>query len=60
LKHFFESLKVEQHGDRAELNAIVPTDLIKKMVAESPAQFAPQGPKEPAPEPGQQKPKQKR
>jgi hypothetical protein len=38
----------------------VPADLIKKMVAESPAQFAPQGPKEPAPEPGQQKPKQKR
>ena len=42
LKHFFESLKVVQHGDRAELNAIVPTDLIKKMVAESPSQFTPQ------------------
>jgi hypothetical protein len=60
LKHFFESLKVEQHGDRAELNAIVPTDLIKKMVAESPAQFAPQGPEGPAPETRKQKSKQKR
>jgi hypothetical protein len=47
VKHFFESLTVEQHGDRAVLNAIVPTDLIKKMVAASPEQFTP----EPAPEP---------
>ena len=47
LKHFFETLKVEQHGERAELSAIVPTDLIKKMVAESPSQFTPQQPEQP-------------
>ena len=47
LKHFFETLKVEQHGERAELSAIVPTDLIKKMVAESPSQFSPQQPEQP-------------
>jgi len=44
LKQFFESLKVDQHGDRAELTAIVPTNLIRKMVAESPSQFTPEKP----------------
>ena len=42
VKHFFESLKVEQHGERAELNAVVPVDLLKKMVAASPEQFTPE------------------
>jgi hypothetical protein len=44
LKQFFESLTVAQHGERAELSAILPTELIRKMVAESPEHFTPQPP----------------
>jgi hypothetical protein len=56
VKHFFESLTVEQHGDRAVLNAIVPTDLIKKMVAASPEQFTAEPPApEPTPPPTKKK-----
>ena len=39
LKSFFDSLKVSQNGDRAQVTANVPVDLIKKIVAESPSQF---------------------
>jgi hypothetical protein len=35
-KQFFESLKVEQQGDRAVLTAIVPPGFIRKAVAEPP------------------------
>jgi len=36
VKQFFDSLKVEQHGDRAVLTAIVPPGFIRKAVAEPP------------------------
>ena len=38
VKAFFNSLKVEQAGDRAVLTAIVPPGFIKKALAESPLQ----------------------
>jgi hypothetical protein len=38
VKAFFDSLKVEQSGDRAILTAIVPPGFIKKALAESPLQ----------------------
>lgn len=50
IKQFLDSLKVEQSGDRAILSATVPTSLIRKALAESPAQLAP-APPEPAPAP---------
>ncbi len=50
MKQFLDSLKVEQHDARAVLTAIVPTGLIKKVLAESPAELAPQPePQPPAP-----------
>jgi hypothetical protein len=36
VKEFFDSLKVEQHDDRAVLTAILPPGFIRKVVAESP------------------------
>jgi hypothetical protein len=36
VKQFFDSLNVEQHGDRAVLTAIVPPGFIRKAVAEPP------------------------
>jgi hypothetical protein len=38
VKKLFGSLKVEQHKDRAVLTAIVPTNFIRKLVAEAPNQ----------------------
>jgi hypothetical protein len=41
VKTFFNSLKVEQSGDRAILTAIVPPGFIKKALAEAPAEIDP-------------------
>ena len=41
IKSALESLKVEQHKDRAVLTAKLPVALIRKMVAEAPAQIGP-------------------
>jgi len=49
LKEFLDSLKVEQHKSRAVLTAVVPTALLEKMVAESPAELSPAPPPAPAP-----------
>jgi hypothetical protein len=38
IKKTLESLKVTQHSDRAVLTAIVPVELIRKLVAEMPSQ----------------------
>ena len=45
IKQFFESLKIEQHKDRAVLTATIPPGLVKKAIAESPEQLT----SEPAP-----------
>jgi hypothetical protein len=42
VKQFFESLKIEQHKERAELTANLPTALIRKLVAAAPNEIAPQ------------------
>jgi hypothetical protein len=39
VKKFFDSLKVEQHGDRAVLSATVPIGFLRKIIAESPNQL---------------------
>jgi hypothetical protein len=53
LKEFFDSLKVEQHDDRAVLTATLPPGFIRKAVAQPPNEAAPQ-PQSPAPgAPGQ-------
>jgi hypothetical protein len=39
VKEFFDSLKVEQHDDRAVLTAILPPGFIRKVVAESPKEL---------------------
>jgi hypothetical protein len=39
VKHFFDSLKVEQQDDRAVLCAIIPIGFLRKMIAESPNQL---------------------
>lgn len=41
LKQFFDSLKVEQHNDRAVMTAVVPPGIIRKMIAEPPPELAP-------------------
>ena len=41
VKQFFNSLKVEQHGDRAVLTATVPPGFIRKAVADAPNEVAP-------------------
>jgi len=58
LRQFLDSLKVEQHGDRAVLSASVPTGLLHKMVAESPAELVPKEP-EPSTPPAPPKSPQK-
>jgi hypothetical protein len=40
VKTFFDSLKVEQSGDRAILTATVPPGFIKKVLAEAPPETA--------------------
>ena len=49
VKQFLESLSVKQDNDRSVLSANVPMDLIRKVLAESPAELTPQVP--PAAEP---------
>jgi hypothetical protein len=41
LDQVMKSIKVEQKKDRAVLTASIPADLIRKLVSEGPAQFAP-------------------
>ena len=40
-KHAMDSMKIEQKKDRAVLTAIIPIELIRKMVAEAPGQLSP-------------------
>jgi hypothetical protein len=40
VKQFFDSLKVEQHKDRAELTANLPAPLIRKLLAAAPSQVS--------------------
>jgi hypothetical protein len=40
-KRALESVKIEQKKDRAILTAVIPLELIRKMVAEAPAQLSP-------------------
>lgn len=40
-KKAMDSIKIEQKKDRAVLTAILPTELIRKMVAEAPAELSP-------------------
>jgi hypothetical protein len=39
VKQFFDSLKVEQHDDRAVLSATIPVGFLRKAIAESPNQL---------------------
>ena len=41
VKKALDSLKVEQRGDRAALTATLPTELLRKIVAEAPKEVAP-------------------
>jgi hypothetical protein len=41
VKKALDSLKVEQKSDRAVLTAVLPTDLLRKMVAEAPKEVGP-------------------
>ena len=41
LKRTMDSVKVEQKKDRAVLTAVIPMELIRKLVAEAPAQLSP-------------------
>jgi hypothetical protein len=55
VKEFFNSLKVEQTGDRAILTAIVPPGFVRKVLTEAPpeavAPLAPPTPPQPPPSP---------
>ncbi len=51
VKQFFDSLKVEQHNNRAVLTATVPPGFIRKAVAEPPQKAAPQPPQPQSPAP---------
>jgi hypothetical protein len=44
VKKFFDSVKLEQHNDRAVLTATVPPDFVRKAVADAPNQVSPQAP----------------
>jgi hypothetical protein len=44
VKQFFDSVKVEQHNDRAVLTATVPPGFIRKAVADAPNQVSPSVP----------------
>ncbi|MBZ5721815.1 MAG: hypothetical protein LAO03_15660 [Acidobacteriia bacterium] len=57
VKQFLESLTVEQHDDRSVLSASVPMDLIRKVLAESPAELTPQPSPAPPPAPPMAAPK---
>src|SRR6202051_3132763 len=49
VKTFFDSLKVEQSGDRAILTAVVPPNFVRKVLTEVPPDaFAPESPAGPA------------
>jgi hypothetical protein len=63
VKALFDSLNVEQHGDRAILTASIPTGFLRKAVAEPqelapPATAPPQSGATPAPQPSPPPPKQ--
>jgi hypothetical protein len=45
IKKALDSLKVSQHKDRTVLTATVPVELIRKLVAEAPAEVGPRGPR---------------
>jgi hypothetical protein len=52
VKTFFDSLKVEQSGDRAILTAIVPPGFVRKVLTEAPPEaVAPEVPVAPTPAP---------
>jgi len=51
VKRFFDSLRVDQHGERAVLSATIPVGFLRKMIAESPEQL------ETIPEPASASPK---
>ena len=42
VKAVFDNIKIEQSGSRAELTAVIPFDFFKKLLAETPAEVAPQ------------------
>ena len=59
VKQFLDSLKIEQHKDRAVLTATVPPGLVKKAIATSPEQLSAEpdrGQPPPQPAPAQKKP----
>jgi hypothetical protein len=61
VKQFFESLKVDQHKDRTELTANLPTALIRKLVAAAPNEITPQAePQAPSSTPPDSSPKPRR
>ena len=47
VKAFFDGLKVQQHGNRTVLTAAIPPGFIRKAVAASPSEAAPE-PAQPA------------
>jgi hypothetical protein len=51
VKKFFETLKIEQHKDRAVLTATIPPGFVKKAIAESPEQLSSQPEQSTPPEP---------
>jgi hypothetical protein len=57
VKNFFDSIKVEQEGNKAELNADLPKGFLKKLLTEPPPAIQPPAP---APEPPQPEPKKNR
>jgi hypothetical protein len=60
VKQLFASLKVEQHKDRSVVTATVPTNFIRKLVAEAPNEVEPQNERQaPAVPPQQKKPDHK-
>jgi len=56
VKQFFESLKIEQHKERAILTATIPPGFVKKAIAESPEQLSGETAAPAAPAPAQKKP----
>lgn len=59
VKKFLDSLKVEPNKDRTVLTAVVPEGLIRKALAESPAQLAPPTTVPPSPSPQSPPPESK-
>jgi hypothetical protein len=60
VKSFFDSLKVEQSGDRAILTAIVPPGFIKKALSEAPSNETPPAPRPAIPQSSPNSPQPKR